>query len=117
MKNFLRFVKLITRFAAVVPVLLSALLPLSLRAATQFWDPDGATVGTSISGNWDTATSNWTATVDSGVSNLWTQGNDATFNIAADYSVTLTQPITVGNITVSGSAGTLTITNSSGNYL
>src|ERR1043165_6606663 len=92
--------------------LTSLSLPLSVSAAVEFWDPDGATPGTSISGNWDTITPNWTATTDSGVNTVWTQGSDSTFGIAANYAVTLMVPITVGNMTVSGSAGTLTISGS-----
>ena len=107
----------IQSFAKVVAVLSFTLVTLSVPAQVLFWDPDGATVGTSISGNWDTVTTNWTATADSGVNTSWTQGNDAGFGIAADYTVTVTEPITVGNITVSGTAGTLTIAGSSANSL
>src|SRR5437879_13927177 len=88
-----------------IAVLLFALLPLGSPGAAQFWDPDGATPGTSVPGNWDLVTSNWTATVDSGVSNAWTQEDDAVFGLTADYTVTLTAPITVGNITATGTAG------------
>src|SRR5437667_11186717 len=111
MKNLLRRICPLIRIATIFSVLLFSSVPLSLSAAVQFWDPDGSITGTSVSGNWDTVTTNWTATVDSGVNTVWTQGNDATFNIAANYTVTVTQAVTVGNITVSGSAGTLTITN------
>src|SRR5437899_12447533 len=90
--------------ASVVAVLSLALVPLSVPAAVEFWDPNGVTVGTSVSGNWDTVTSNWTATVDSGISNAWTQGDDANFGLAATYTVTLTAPITVGNLTATGTA-------------
>jgi len=96
-----------------------AILFLALPASTfaQFWDPDGATVGTSVSGNWDTTTANWTTTVDSGVNTVWTQGAGANFGVAANYTVTLTEPITVGAIGVTGSAGTLTIAGTSPNFL
>ncbi|MEP6662883.1 MAG: autotransporter-associated beta strand repeat-containing protein [Verrucomicrobiota bacterium] len=94
-----------------------SLIPLSLRAAVQFWDPDGAVPGTSVSGNWDTVTANWTATTDSGVNTVWTQGNDASFGVTADYTVSLTQPITVGNLTLTGGAGTLTISGDPVNNL
>jgi fibronectin-binding autotransporter adhesin len=86
-------------------------------ADIQFWDPDGSTPGTSISGNWNTITPNWTASPDSGVNAVWTQGNESDFTIAANYTVTLTEPITVGNISVSGSAGTLTVSGSTANSL
>src|SRR5256885_16746224 len=107
----------IKSLSAVVAALSFALVPFSLPAASQFWDPDGATVGTSISGNWDTLTPNWTATIDSGANTTWVQGNSATFGVASDYTVTLTEPITVGNLTNTGTAGTLTIAGSSVNNL
>src|SRR5213075_21871 len=56
-------------------------------------------------------------TVDSGANGVWTQGNDASFGIAANYTVTLTEPITLGNLTVSGGAGTLTLAGSTANSL
>src|SRR5437868_3584061 len=96
-------------------VVLVLSLPVSLPAAVQFWDPDGATVGTSISGNWNTTTPNWTASPDSGANAVWTQGNDASFGVTANYTVTLTEPMTLGNLTVTGNAGALTITGTSVN--
>src|ERR1051326_7037577 len=96
-------------FHALVAVLLFAALPCSISAQTLFWDPDGATVGTSISGNWDTATPNWTISVDSGANTAWTQGSLANFGVAANYTVTLTAPITVGGVTLTGTAGSLTL--------
>jgi fibronectin-binding autotransporter adhesin len=98
-------------------VLLFAALPSSTFAQTLFWDPDGATVGTSVSGNWDTTTPNWTATMDSGANSVWAQGSLANFGVAANYTVTLTQPITIAGVTVSGSAGVLTIAGTSPNNL
>src|SRR5205814_5944712 len=104
-----------TRLLFFVAILFLAALPASTFA--QFWDPDGATVGTSVSGNWDTTTANWTTTVDSGVNTVWTQGAGANFGVAANYTVTVTEPITVGAIGVTGSAGTLTIAGTSPNFL
>jgi autotransporter-associated beta strand protein len=104
-------------FHALVAVLLFAALPCSISAQTLFWDPDGATVGTSISGNWDTATPNWTISVDSGANTAWTQGSLANFGVAANYTVTLTAPITVGGVTLTGTAGALTLAGSSPNIL
>src|SRR5258705_8459065 len=98
-----RFVKN-PSLASVAAVLLFALVPLSIRAAEQFWDPNGATVGTSISGNWDTVTSNWTAAADSGINKVWAQVDNANFDVAANYTVTLTEPIIIGNLTVTGSS-------------
>jgi fibronectin-binding autotransporter adhesin len=98
-------------------ILCSFVLTSSARAAVQFWDPDGATLGTSVSGNWDTTTASWTATPDSGANATWTQGSDASFGIAADYTVTLTEPITNGSISVSGAAGILTIAGTTANSL
>src|SRR5437867_312898 len=98
--------------------LLFSSLPLAAPGASnQFWDPDGATPGTSVSGNWDTTTMNWTATIDSGVSNAWTQGDDANFALAGTYTVTLTAPIMVGNLTATGTAGGLTIAGDAVNNL
>src|SRR4051794_1834795 len=94
-----------------------ASIPNSLRAGIQVWDPDGATPGTSISGNWDTITPNWAVAADSGVNSVWTQGNEADFGVTANYTVSLTEPITVGNITVSGTAGTLTVSGTAANSL
>src|SRR5215475_2642127 len=103
--------------AIVVTALVVSVIPRSVTAQTLFWDPDGATVGTSVSGNWDTTTPNWTATQDSGANTLWTQGSAANFGVASNYTVTLTQPITVGGITLSGTAGTLTLAGTSPNNL
>lgn len=103
--------------ATLVPVLLLAALPCSISAQSLFWDPDGATIGTSVSGNWDTITPNWTANVDSGANTTWTQGSLANFGVAADYTVTLTEPITLGGITVTGTAGALTLAGGSPNAL
>src|SRR5204862_584832 len=96
-------------------VLFFAFVPLPLFADILVWDPDGATPGTSISGNWNTTTPNWTASADSGANTLWTQGSDANFGIAANYAVTLTEPISVGNISIAGSAGTLTLAGTPAN--
>jgi autotransporter-associated beta strand protein len=100
-----------------VAVLLLASVPSSVPAAVEFWDPNGATPGTSVSGNWDLVTSNWSATIDSGTSNTWTQGDDAVFGLAAAYTVTLTAPISVGNLTATGTAGGLTIVGDAVNNL
>jgi fibronectin-binding autotransporter adhesin len=106
-----------SRLTPLAAVLLLAALPWSISAQVLFWDPDGSTVGTSVSGNWDTTTANWTATVDSGANSAWTQGGLANFGVGANYTVTLTQPITIGGVTVSGSAGILTIAGTSPNNL
>ena len=103
--------------SVLLALLLFALSPWSLPADVQFWDPDGATVGTSLSGNWNTTTANWTATVDSGANTVWIQGNEASFGVTNDYTVTLTEPIIVGNVTLTGTNGTLTISGSSLNSL
>ena len=104
-------------FSTLVAGLLFALVPSSLPAVVQFWDPDGTTVGTSVPGNWDTLTTNWTATTDSGVNTVWTQSNDANFGVAANYTVTLTEPIIVGNVTLTGAAGALAISGTTLNSL
>ena len=96
---------------------LFAWLSFSLSAAVQFWDPDGVTIGTSVSGNWDTSTTNWTDVPDSGVNAVWVQGNDASFGVTSDFTVTLTEPISVGSMTVTGNAGGLTIAGTSVNNL
>src|ERR1043166_1395948 len=89
-----------------------------LPAAGQlFWDPDGAISGTGVSGNWDTVTTNWTASADSGVNTLWTQGTDAIFGVSNSYAVTLTEPISVGNVTITGTNGILTVAGTTPNDL
>jgi fibronectin-binding autotransporter adhesin len=105
------------RLALMIAVLLVAGLTWSSSAQALFWDPDGSTVGTSVSGNWDSTTPNWTSTVDSGANAAWTQGGFANFGVAANYTVTLTQPITIGGVTVTGSTGILTISGTSPNTL
>src|SRR5438874_1134968 len=103
--------------SSIVAVLFLTLVPFSLSAAVEFWDPNGVTAGVGVSGNWDLVTSNWTATVDSGISNAWTQGDDAVFGLAATYTVTLAAPITVGNLTATGTVGGLIIAGSALNNL
>lgn len=93
------------------------LLACSIPAQVLSWDPDGATIGTSVSGNWDLSTPNWTAAVDSGANTTWTQGSMASFGVAVNYTVTLTVPITVAGVTVTGTAGTLTLAGTSPNVL
>lgn len=107
----------IQSFGLRIAILLLAAFSCSIHAQVLFWDPNGSTAGTSVSGNWDTITPNWTATVDSGANSVWTQGGFATFGVDANYTVTLTQPITIGGVTVSGSAGVLTIAGTSPNNL
>lgn len=97
--------------------LLLATLPSSISAQVLVWDPDGATVGTSVSGNWDTTTLNWTATTDSGANTVWVQSSVANFGVAANYTVTLTEPITIAGVTLSGTAGILTIAGTQANNL
>jgi autotransporter-associated beta strand protein len=55
--------------------------------------------------------------VDSGANSVWTQGGFANFGVDGNFTVTLTQPITIGGVTVSGSAGVLTIAGTSPNSL
>jgi len=55
--------------------------------------------------------------MDSGANSVWAQGSLANFGVAANYTVTLTQPITIAGVTVSGSAGVLTIAGTSPNNL
>lgn len=78
--------------------LVMGLLP--LRAAQQ-WDPNGATAGCSSTvGVWDTTTANWSTACDAGGNVAWTAGGDAVFSTSAAYSVTVTAPVSVHNITV-----------------
>src|SRR5712671_5894554 len=84
-------------FAKFVAILWVASTPFALPAAVQVWDPDGTTPGTGISGNWDTVIANWTTAPDAGGNTTWIQGNDAIFNMASNYTVTVTQAITVGS--------------------
>jgi len=84
-------------------LLIAIILSVSSGGAfADVWDPDGATVGSGVSGNWDLITPNWTATADSGANTTWTQGNQADFLVYSNYTVTLTAPITVGNLVTTG---------------
>lgn len=98
----------------VAAVLFVAVLTVSVRAE-QFWDPDGATIGSSISGNWDTVTPNWSAAFDAGANTTWVQGENASFDVVSNYTVTVTEPITLGGLSVSGTNGTLTIARTGAN--
>src|SRR5438477_13188008 len=101
----------------IILFLFCALAPLLPAAGQQYWDPDGLTPGSTVPGNWDTVTTNWTANPDSGTNTVWTQGSDASFIITNNLTVTLTEPITTVNVTVSGTNGTLTLARTARNTL
>jgi autotransporter-associated beta strand protein len=102
------------RYSSLITVILSLFC---VGAFADIWDPNGAIIGSGVSGNWDVTTTNWTATADSGVNTTWTQGNQADFLVYSNYIVTLTAPITVGNLVTTGTNATLTISGSTPNAL
>src|SRR5215212_2737899 len=89
----------------------------SAGAFADIWDPNGATLGSGVSGNWDITTPNWTATADSGVNTTWTQGGQADFLVYSNYTVTLTAPITLATMVTTGTNATLTVSGSALNNL
>jgi autotransporter-associated beta strand protein len=99
----------ITKLAVLIPSLVLA-LNLPVFATTQFWNPG---LNPSAGGLWDTTTANWgTAFGAGGGDAAWTQGNDAAFTVGATYLVTVSGLVTVGNVTVLGSANALTLVQS-----
>lgn len=84
--------------------LLVAALPAS--AVTQDWNPGGAP---STTGVWDLTTANWNSAFGGGGNVVWSQGNDAAFTLTGTYNVTVNASVTVGNVTLLGTAGTLTL--------
>src|SRR5205823_424900 len=95
-------------------------MPCTARAATQYWDGNGATAGagTTPTGTW--GTSNFWSTSSAGTvaTTAWTSGNTAVFSAGTDatatYTVTVSVTQTAGAInfeegTVTLSSGTLTL--------
>ncbi len=107
----------------------AALSEAGLRAATKYWDIDGATPGAggaTPAGTWDTgATANWTtSSTGSAAGTSWASGDDAVFSAGTDatgaFAVTLdaaaSPPVqNAGNLTVE--EGNVTIVGNVGLYL
>ena len=78
------------------------------RAATLFWDLNGATPGAggpTPSGLWDTTTANWSTDANGAVTTIpWTDGDNAVFSAGTDatgdFTVTIDVGRTAGNLTV-----------------
>jgi fibronectin-binding autotransporter adhesin len=95
-----------------VMVLLAAWLVSSpfgqAHAATFFWDANEATAGTGGTGNWETTSSLWRASSDTGILGIWSNigaDNDAFLGETAG-TLTLTTGISVNDITVNPTSGT-----------
>ncbi|MCX6857361.1 MAG: hypothetical protein NTV80_20925 [Verrucomicrobia bacterium] len=78
------------------------------RAATFFWDANGATAGTGGTGNWETTSSLWRASSDTGTLGIWSNigGDNDAFLGGAAGTLTLTTGIAVNDITVDPTSGT-----------
>ena len=68
----------------VTGVFLALSLSQSARAATQYWDVNGA------SGTWSTSAADWSASSTGGGDVVWTNSNDAYFSSGADTQTGLT---------------------------
>ena len=96
-----------------VAALTSVALLGSVRAATLIWDSDASGTATDGSGTWNTTTANW---ILAGTTH--TTWNNATPDSAVIGSggtagtITLGEPITVGNITFNTVAGNYIVTGS-----
>lgn len=86
-------------------------LPLAVHAEDRYWDANGSNVGAGGTGNWNTSSLFWSETSSDVLGPYWTWNN-----VALDHAifggtagtVTLTSPITVGNITFNAANYTLT---------
>lgn len=81
-------------------------------AADLYWNPSPLT------GNWNTSGTTWATTGGGTATNAWVNGaaNNAIFDRAGPYSVTVTAPITAGKVTFSGT-GTTTFTGTTPNLV
>lgn len=99
------------------------LAPASSRAATKYWDINGATTGAggaTPTGNWDTTTANWsTSSAGTAAATTWAAGDDAVFSAGTDatgtFTVTTTAAQTANSITVE--EGTVQHSGTSANTL
>lgn len=84
--------------------------PTSLQAATLYWNANSGSPD--YSGAWDAATNNWnTATAAAGTQTIWTAAEDAEFDVAQPYTVTVDTPQTATNLNFKAGAVTLSGTN------
>jgi fibronectin-binding autotransporter adhesin len=94
-------------FAALALILVTST---SLQAATLYWNANSGTPD--YSGAWDAVTSNWnTATAGAGTPITWTTGEDAEFDVAQTYTVTVDTAQTATNLDIK--AGTVTFAGTS----
>jgi fibronectin-binding autotransporter adhesin len=77
-------------------------------AATFFWDATGATAGTGGTGNWETTSSLWRASSDTGTLGIWSNigGDNDAFLGGTAGTLTLTTGILANDITVDPTSGT-----------
>src|ERR1700722_14886556 len=101
-------------FFAPIITTLSILIVSSASAQSpfpQYWDPTATASATAGgSGNWDTTDLFW---YDGASDVAWTNGNDANFEGTAG-TVTLTTPVTAGDIYFTNVTGNYYITNDGG---
>src|SRR5436190_21682703 len=92
----------------ILAALITVAAPLSLSAATRYWDITDSVIGSggpTPSGTWGTGSATWN-TVDDGSGTLvnWSDGSDAVFSAESDatgtYNVTTNTPINALSITV-----------------
>ncbi len=93
---------------AVLTLILAA--STSLQAATLYWN---ANPGSSdYSGAWDEVTSNWnTASAGAGTQTTWVAAEDAEFDVAQTYTVTVDTPQTATNLNIKAGAVTFSGTS------
>jgi autotransporter-associated beta strand protein len=105
----------IYRFLALGTVTSMMALAASAQAATVlFWDPNGAAAGEGGGGNWNTSSSFWRSGSIGGALQTWNNVGDAggAFDAnlpSANGTITLQNPITLGNLTA--------LPNASGGYV
>jgi fibronectin-binding autotransporter adhesin len=82
----------------------------SLQAATLYWNANSGTPD--YSGTWDAVTSNWnTATAGAGTPTTWVAAEDAEFDVAQTYTVTVDSAQTATNLNFKAGAVTLSGTS------
>lgn len=85
-----------------------------VQAATQYWDTDSAAGIQGGNAAWSTSEAKWSGAIGGTALGVWTNGNDARFVTPARGSpstVTLTNSLNVGSVTMEGSVYTLIVTN------
>lgn len=117
-KTFLGF---LPTTATLSIALLVGMVVSNAKAATLYWDANGAAAGTGGNGNWETTASLWRVDSDTGALGTWTNtgsNNDAvlagttgTATLTSNISVNdiMVNPSPSGNYTIAGSGQTLTL--------